>query len=55
MRNPAGAAELPSGPKTSVTSKMIPEKGFCLTPKGATTGVQRAACGSGAAGCRPLA
>ena len=49
IRNPAGAAKLSSGPKTSVIPKMIPKKkGLYLPPKGATTG------GSKSAGCRPL-
>ena len=38
VRNPPGAAKLSSGPKTSVIPKMIPEKGLCLSPKGAATG-----------------
>ena len=38
IRNPAGAAKLPSDPKTSVIPKMIPKKGLYLPPKGATTG-----------------
>ena len=34
MRDPAVAAKLPSGPKTSIIPKMIPKK---ISPKGATT------------------
>ena len=33
IRNPAGAAELSSGPKTSVIPKMIPQKRFLFTSK----------------------
>ena len=33
MRNPTGAAELPLGPKTSVTPKIIPKKVFVYLQK----------------------